>query len=822
MGAGASTDFIPGYYPSDQYYNSLTHQHEFPWLQGEYGVNTYDGPMEMQMMLRHQHQRRRGGGDESKDTDADAEEEEEQRLMMYWLMDLGLSKVRACELSFQFYDHGIISCQHLACEYASDRKLLDEFIAHGLISPAEAVLITSSSLFVVANSLRGNPEGLHSIISAMTMNSRQNASDRDNVDASGDRIRRELAAERMRLHAEETQNEMMAILDSALSAASARLDCNNHGMSLIHHSELFGDNDADQISRRMNTRAPTNYNRDIANRYYNNQALMDSDGDLQDENNFDNVHGSTDSLLNIRNRLNMQPGDSSSSSRYNNNNLGIAIIKEWDAALTSSCVDTSVDASTASYISTANGTIITGKYGVVAAELPAATSSSTTIEIVCLPSRGSITANNNSAPPILSIGVACKSDYSSQSILNSQSAVVPCFGRTLGSCGLLFSKDSQPSTSTSSASSSSSTATIVGSIIENNLIIEQFGALLEGDQISIHVDMDFEVVQILLNGRLLWTFTSVLALVNMNTVTSNGRNSGIDVTISPIVGVTLSEGCAVKLVTTSNPINVASAGSEDDAAPSTSPMMAEYAREYGMDAGSTSAAPSRILHHSTSTGNIGNGRIGECPQPQISAVAMRRIHQQQREQQYQRELEELRARRERNLAEHLQRTTMAASMFTVPTLSMSASSGAGAGVYNQTSADTAAWYRDHMNGLDVRGPATASSSSGGNRNSSNSNNVLLAATISALHSKPSAANGSAPGNINSNGSISAGDDNNSGNGDANNICVVCMERPKCMVLLPCRHMCLCETCGQLTGHGGTLKQCPMCREEIAMCLKVFV
>jgi hypothetical protein len=88
MGAGASTDFIPGYYPSDQYYNSLTHQHEFPWLQGEYGVNTYDGPMEMQMMLRHQHQRRRGGGDESKDTDADAEEEEEQRLMMYWLMDL--------------------------------------------------------------------------------------------------------------------------------------------------------------------------------------------------------------------------------------------------------------------------------------------------------------------------------------------------------------------------------------------------------------------------------------------------------------------------------------------------------------------------------------------------------------------------------------------------------------------------------------------------------------------------------------------------------------------------------------------------------------
>lgn len=49
------------------------------------------------------------------------------------------------------------------------------------------------------------------------------------------------------------------------------------------------------------------------------------------------------------------------------------------------------------------------------------------------------------------------------------------------------------------------------------------------------------------------------------------------------------------------------------------------------------------------------------------------------------------------------------------------------------------------------------------------------------------------------------------------LCVVCQERDKCVVLLPCRHMCLCEPCSQHT----ELKDCPLCRESILHRIGVF-
>ncbi len=48
-------------------------------------------------------------------------------------------------------------------------------------------------------------------------------------------------------------------------------------------------------------------------------------------------------------------------------------------------------------------------------------------------------------------------------------------------------------------------------------------------------------------------------------------------------------------------------------------------------------------------------------------------------------------------------------------------------------------------------------------------------------------------------------------------CVVCQEREKCVVLLPCRHMCLCEPCSL---HEG-LMDCPLCREAILHRIGVF-
>jgi len=49
------------------------------------------------------------------------------------------------------------------------------------------------------------------------------------------------------------------------------------------------------------------------------------------------------------------------------------------------------------------------------------------------------------------------------------------------------------------------------------------------------------------------------------------------------------------------------------------------------------------------------------------------------------------------------------------------------------------------------------------------------------------------------------------------LCVICQEREKSVVLLPCRHLCLCETCSSHDDLG----QCPLCRRPIAHRISVF-
>ncbi|XP_068632458.1 uncharacterized protein [Battus philenor] len=52
------------------------------------------------------------------------------------------------------------------------------------------------------------------------------------------------------------------------------------------------------------------------------------------------------------------------------------------------------------------------------------------------------------------------------------------------------------------------------------------------------------------------------------------------------------------------------------------------------------------------------------------------------------------------------------------------------------------------------------------------------------------------------------------------LCVICQERPKCVLTLPCRHVCLCsECCMRLYGYQRT---CPICRTFIYHSVSVYL
>ena len=49
------------------------------------------------------------------------------------------------------------------------------------------------------------------------------------------------------------------------------------------------------------------------------------------------------------------------------------------------------------------------------------------------------------------------------------------------------------------------------------------------------------------------------------------------------------------------------------------------------------------------------------------------------------------------------------------------------------------------------------------------------------------------------------------------LCVICQEHEKSVVLLPCRHMCLCDKCSSLAA----VTSCPLCRRNIDHKINVF-
>ena len=54
----------------------------------------------------------------------------------------------------------------------------------------------------------------------------------------------------------------------------------------------------------------------------------------------------------------------------------------------------------------------------------------------------------------------------------------------------------------------------------------------------------------------------------------------------------------------------------------------------------------------------------------------------------------------------------------------------------------------------------------------------------------------------------------------NLLCVVCMEREKNMLLLPCRHICMCKACTDKIVDGDSA-QCPVCRERVVDSFEAF-
>ena len=51
------------------------------------------------------------------------------------------------------------------------------------------------------------------------------------------------------------------------------------------------------------------------------------------------------------------------------------------------------------------------------------------------------------------------------------------------------------------------------------------------------------------------------------------------------------------------------------------------------------------------------------------------------------------------------------------------------------------------------------------------------------------------------------------------VCIVCMEREKKVVLLPCKHMCMCKVCTDEIMADKA--QCPVCREAVVDSFEAF-
>jgi hypothetical protein len=53
------------------------------------------------------------------------------------------------------------------------------------------------------------------------------------------------------------------------------------------------------------------------------------------------------------------------------------------------------------------------------------------------------------------------------------------------------------------------------------------------------------------------------------------------------------------------------------------------------------------------------------------------------------------------------------------------------------------------------------------------------------------------------------------------LCVICQDKEKCIMILPCRHLCICQDCqGPLTRFGNNV--CPICRRDVRQMIKAYL
>ena len=59
--------------------------------------------------------------------------------------------------------------------------------------------------------------------------------------------------------------------------------------------------------------------------------------------------------------------------------------------------------------------------------------------------------------------------------------------------------------------------------------------------------------------------------------------------------------------------------------------------------------------------------------------------------------------------------------------------------------------------------------------------------------------------------------------DEKTLCIICQDAEKTIVLLPCKHLCVCNDCGErLFQSVGRKRDCPLCRKRIEHIMKVYV
>lgn len=53
------------------------------------------------------------------------------------------------------------------------------------------------------------------------------------------------------------------------------------------------------------------------------------------------------------------------------------------------------------------------------------------------------------------------------------------------------------------------------------------------------------------------------------------------------------------------------------------------------------------------------------------------------------------------------------------------------------------------------------------------------------------------------------------------LCVICQDNEKCIMILPCRHLCICQDCQEPLRRRGN-NMCPICRRNVRQTIKAYL